>query len=74
MYVARPIVTSFTIPEKSWWDNYYSLIEVKLPFLNAKHASEPDAIHYLGDEETKIKMYRKYFDYFGYVFYVLQKI
>jgi ubiquinone/menaquinone biosynthesis C-methylase UbiE len=66
------VLNSFTLPKKDWWD-YYSLIEAKLPLLKAKHKDEKEALQYLAGEEREIGMYRKYSDYYGYVFYVLQK-
>jgi ubiquinone/menaquinone biosynthesis C-methylase UbiE len=67
------VVNSFILPESGWWDNYYRPIEAKLPALKAKHKDEP-AMQYLAGEEKEIAMYRKYADYYGYAFYVLQKL
>ncbi len=67
------VLNSFTLPKKAWWQNYYSPIEAKLPSLKAKHKDEQEALRYLACEEREIEMYRKYSDYYGYVFYVLQK-
>ena len=66
------VLNSFTLPKKDWWD-YYSQILAKLPFLKAKYKDEKEALQYLAGEEREIGMYRKYSDYYGYVFYVLQK-
>ena len=67
------VLNSFTLPKKGWWD-YYSLIEVKLPSLKAKYKDDQEALQYLAMEEMEIEMYRKYSDYYGYVFYMLQKV
>jgi hypothetical protein len=67
------VLNCFTLPKKAWWENYYSPIEAKLPLLKAKHKDEKEALDYLAGEEKEIEMYRKYSDYYGYVFYVLQK-
>ena len=67
------VLNSFTLPKKDWWD-YYSLIEVKLPSLKAKYKDDQEALQYLAIEKMEIEMYRKYSDYYGYVFYVLQKV
>lgn len=69
------VLTSFTIPKKDWWDNYYSPIEAKLPSLKAKYRDDPEVLAFFASVfETEIEMYRKYSDYYGYVFYVLQKV
>jgi ubiquinone/menaquinone biosynthesis C-methylase UbiE len=67
------VINSFTLPKKSWLDNYYLPIEAKLPSLKAKHKNEPEALQYFAGEEREIEMYHNYSDYFGYLFYVLQK-
>jgi ubiquinone/menaquinone biosynthesis C-methylase UbiE len=66
------IVGWFAIPESSWWGNYYAPIERKLPALKSKYRGDKDALHILACEEVEIEMYRKYAEYYGYVFYVLQ--
>jgi len=69
------VLNSFTIPKKDWWDNYYSPIEAKLPSLKAKYRDDSEALQFFDSHfEMEIEMYRKYSDYYGYVFYVLQKV
>lgn len=66
------IVGWFAIPESSWWDNYYTLIEAKLPALKSKYRGDTEALSILACEELEIEMFRKYSEYYGYVFYILQ--
>jgi ubiquinone/menaquinone biosynthesis C-methylase UbiE len=66
------IVGCFAIPEKSWWDNYYTPIEQKIPSLKSKYRNDQEALSILACEELEIEMYRKYSDYYGYIFYVMQ--
>ena len=66
------IVGSFVLPAKSWWDNYYTLIEAKLPSLKAGNSDDEEALQFIAVEETEIEMFRKYSDYYGYVFYIIQ--
>jgi len=69
------VLNSFTIPKKDWWDNFYSPIEAKLPSLKANYRDDPQALQFLASHfEREIEIYRKYSDYYGYVFYVLQKV
>ena len=67
------VIDSFMLPKSSWWNNYYTPIEVKLPALKAKHKDDPEALQCLAGEEKELEMFRKYSDYYGYAFYVLQK-
>ncbi|PVX24071.1 MAG: SAM-dependent methyltransferase [Candidatus Bathyarchaeum sp.] len=66
------IVNSFVLPTKSWWDNYYNWIQAKLPTIKMKHKDDKEALQFIAFEETEIEMFRKYSDYYGYVFYILQ--
>jgi len=66
------IVGFFVLPKKSWWDNYYTPIETKLPSLNARYKDDKEALQVIAYEETEIEMFRKYSGYYGYVFYVMQ--
>ena len=66
------IVCSFVLPKMSWWNNYYSLIEAKLQSLKSEYRDDKDALQFITVEETEMEMFRKYSDYYGYVFYILQ--
>lgn len=66
------IVGFFVLPEKSWWDNYYTLIETKLPSMKARYRDDEEALQIIACEELEIEMFRKYSDYYGYVFYIMQ--
>ena len=66
------LVSSFILPSKSWWDNYYTPIETKLPSLKAKHKDDAEALQVIACEETESEMFRKYSDYYGYAFYIMQ--
>jgi SAM-dependent methyltransferase len=62
----------FTLPESDWWDYYYTPIEAKLEGLRTKYKDNPDALQVLEMEEREIDIYRRYSDYYGYVFYIGQ--
>ncbi|MCW4021749.1 MAG: hypothetical protein NWF02_01100 [Candidatus Bathyarchaeota archaeon] len=66
------IVNSFVLPAKSWWDNYYNLIKAKLPALKTKYKDDKERLKYINCEDTEMEIFRKYSDYYGYVFYVMQ--
>jgi ubiquinone/menaquinone biosynthesis C-methylase UbiE len=66
------LVSSFVLPSKSWWDNYYTPIETKLPSLKDRYKDDEEASQVIAYEETEIEMFRKYSDYYGYVFYIMQ--
>ena len=66
------MVGSFVLPAKSWWDNYYTPIEMKLPSLKTRYIDDEDVLHVIALAETEMDMFRNYSDYYGYVFYVMQ--
>ena len=35
---------SRTLPDQSWWDNYYTLLKDKLPALRSKYESDSQAL------------------------------
>ncbi len=63
----------FVLPESDWWDEYYDPIRRKLPALREKHDSDEEALQVLDAEEREMELYRKYPEYYGYVFYILRR-
>jgi ubiquinone/menaquinone biosynthesis C-methylase UbiE len=66
------VVDSFVLPSRSWWDNYYNHIQAKLPALKEKYKDDKEAMEFMVFEDMEIDMFRKYSDYYGYIFYILQ--
>lgn len=62
----------FLMPEKAWWDNYYTPLEQRLQHLLRKYADNADALAVLKSHQKEIDLFRHYSDYYGYVFYILQ--
>lgn len=63
----------FTLPDSSWWDNYYIPQQPRIAMLRQKYADDADAIRLLDETELEIEMFRKYSAWYGYVFYIMQK-
>lgn len=69
----RP-VGHFVLPERAWIDNYYApLEEQKEAYLSRCHSHE-EAQGITLQFEREVAMYRKYKDYYGYAFYLAQKL
>ena len=66
------LIDNFTLPESAWWDYYNPIIE-KLPDLKKKYKKNKEALAVIAEEDIEIELYRNYSDYYGYVFYILQK-
>jgi len=67
------IVDYFTIPESSWWDNYYTPLQNRINILEKEHKEDKNWLNVLYSTKKEINMYRKYSDYYGYVFYIMKK-
>lgn len=65
------VVDSFVLPSKSWWDNYYTPIEAKLPLVREKYKDDKESLPFVAFTETDIEVSRKYSDYYGYIFCIL---
>lgn len=66
------IIDYFTIPESSWWNNYYRHLEQRISILRKSHGNSEEWVNHLNNTQKEIEMYKKYSDYYGYVFYVMQ--
>ncbi len=66
-------INSFTLPESSWWNNYYTPLGGRLNDLQKKYQGNEEANAVLDEEQREIELYRNYSDYYGYVFYLMQK-
>lgn len=63
----------FILPESDWWTDYYNPITEKLPTLLEKHKADTEAVEILKLQEKEIEIYRRYSEYYGYVFYIAEK-
>lgn len=67
-------IAHFILPESCWIDNYYnSVTQQKEAFLQ-KHCFSPLSSDLVKSLEEEIDFYMKYKQYYGYVFYIAQKI
>ncbi len=63
----------FTLPESAWWDDYYIPLEKRIMFFREKYSSDKNILNILDESQKEIDLYRKYSNYYGYVFYIMQK-
>jgi len=66
-------VKHFTLPDSAWWEYYNPILE-KLPDFKSKYKDNQEALDYITAEEKEIELFKQYSDYYGYVFYIIQKI
>ncbi|HOO57107.1 MAG TPA: class I SAM-dependent methyltransferase [bacterium] len=66
-------VEHFILPEKYWWDNYYSRFEMIHDDLEKEYSGNPDGLKIISEIKTEMELFKKYSDFYGCVFYVLKK-
>jgi ubiquinone/menaquinone biosynthesis C-methylase UbiE len=67
------LIEYFVLPDNAWWDDYYCPLEEKVAGLKIKYTTDPEALEVLQAEEQEMEMHRRYSEYYGYVFYIMQK-
>ncbi len=66
-------VGSFTLPESSWRDEYYRPVEEEIGRMRKRYPGNARVAELCEEMEREKDMYRKYSDYYGYVFFVMRK-
>ena len=64
------IEEQFIVPEDAWLKNYYEPIAERLKILDAQYGDDEVYNKAATAEREEAYLYRKYKDYYGYVFYV----
>lgn len=66
------LVDEFVLPDAGWWENFYVPLGIVLENFRKKHAGNAEALEVASRCQLEIDLCRKYSDFFGYVFFVLQ--
>lgn len=67
------MIGHFPLPSSSWLQDYYLPLEERIRSLRVRYAPDPERTGMLQSIQTEIDIYRKYHDYYGYVFYVMSR-
>lgn len=67
------LLAHFTLPMSSWTEQYYAPLEKKLRELKKKYQGNTTALQVFAISEKEIETYKKYSDYVGYEFFIMQK-
>jgi len=67
------VIGYFTLSDRAWWEPFYSPLEKRLDAFRKQYAADPDWIAVLDSFQNEIDIYRRYSEYFGYIFYVMQR-
>jgi ubiquinone/menaquinone biosynthesis C-methylase UbiE len=66
-------ISHFNLPDSVWWDSFYNPMEEQIMTLQQKYAEDPEALETLMTQALEINLFQKYSDWYGYVFYIMQK-
>ncbi len=67
------LVDYFILSPVAWWDSFYIPLEKRLVSLRKKYLENDQALELIEFVQLEIDLYRKYPEYYGYVFYVIKK-
>ena len=67
------LIDHFPLPEIAWWADYYRPLERLLEAFREKYRDNSEALGIIEHIQREIDMYRKYSDYYGYIFFMLGK-
>ena len=67
------LIGHFPLPEDAWWELYYTPLEKRLKILENKYKDNPKALEVIDEHYEEINLFRKYNEWYGSVFYVMQK-
>ena len=68
------LISNFTLPESAWLDSYYLPMEEELSRLNKKYRGNKIALGVFEDLRNEINFYKKYSEFYGYEFFIMQKV
>lgn len=66
-------VGEFTLPEESWWQDYYLPMERRIAELLEQQGANRRARALLDEEQAEIDLFRRHSHAYGYVFYVMRE-
>ena len=72
-YEKFQLLSNFTLPESAWLDSYYLPMEKELSRLKEKYRWNKVALDVFEDFTNEINFYKKYSEYYGYEFFIMQK-
>lgn len=68
------LVATYRLPEAGWWDNYLVPLQARIAELRKTHGKNPEDAALLDALAHEADMYQKYKRWYGYTFFVMQKV
>lgn len=67
------VVGYFTLPEDTFWTEYYGPLEQRIQALRQKYTNDSGVLEVLSKEQQEIDLSRKYHQWYGSAFFVMQR-
>jgi SAM-dependent methyltransferase len=67
------LIAHFPLSQQVWWHDYCGPLQRRIRELRAQYADDPAAQRTLDDEQREVDLYRKYADWYGSAYFVMQK-
>jgi ubiquinone/menaquinone biosynthesis C-methylase UbiE len=68
------LISHFTLEKSSWIDSFYKPMGEVLTRLKKKYQGNKIALGFFKEMEDEIDLYQKFSDFFGYEFFIMQRI
>ena len=68
------VIGHFVLPESSWWRQYYTPLEQRIPLIEQRYPGDSAAAEVLEGARYEIETYRKHAGCYGYLFVVARPI
>ena len=68
------VVGHFALPESAWWDDYYIPLEKRVGVLQEEYADNKEMLAIIAEARKEIDIYRRFSEFYGYVFYVCHAV
>ncbi len=67
------LINCFQLPKSDWMENYYLPLEEWITYYREREKDNHDSIVTLDYMQCEANIYRKFNDYYGYFFYIMQR-
>ena len=68
------LISNFTLPKSSWLDSFYLPMQEQLIRLNRKYQGNEIASGIFEEMKNEINLYKKFSDFYGYEFFIMQRV
>ncbi len=67
------VIGHFTLPDETWWDDFYTPMQRRIEELRSSYARDRDALAILDQLAQEPAMHQRYSDYYAYEFFVVRR-